>query len=86
MHKYTAFLLSLIAKAAKLGRAARDYLLSLHIEALTRLVEKADDEAASIRRAVDRLRDKAVDAECKAAEVADMAVAEAAKHGVTLDV
>lgn len=86
MTKITRVALALINGLAQFGAKVRAYLLSLHINALTALVNKADEEADSMRRAIDRAIKRADDAEEKAAQVAYDAATEAGKHGVTLDV
>lgn len=86
MHKLTRALLALINEAAALGAKIKADLLALHINALTNLVEKADAEAARIGDVIDCLKTKEAQAHSAALSVAEAAVAEAAKHGVTLDV
>ena len=93
MTKITRFALAatdvvsgLVMQLRALGARFRAWLVAHHCAALVAMVEKADAEADSIRRAVDRMRDKAVAAEIKAAQIADDAANEAAKHGVDLEV
>jgi hypothetical protein len=86
MHKITRISLAVINGLAQFGANVRAYLLALHINALTALVNKADEEADSMRRAIDRAIKRADDAEAKAAQLAYDAATEAAKHGVTLEV
>jgi hypothetical protein len=86
MHKITRTALAIINGLAQFGANVRAYLLSLHINALTALVNKADEEAQAAHRAVDRMQDRAYAASINAGDVARKAAEEAAKHGVSLEV
>ena len=73
-----------------LGARFRLFLIAHHCAALVALVEKADAEAdaeaAAAHRAIDRAVNRATTAELNADAVARAAQAEAAKHGVSLEV
>jgi hypothetical protein len=86
MAKITRAALALINGLAQFGAQVRAYLLALHINALTALVNKADAEAQAAHNAIARMEKRATDAAIKADEVARNATAEAAKHGVSLEV
>lgn len=86
MHKLTRIALAIINGLAQFGAQVRAYLLSLHINALTALVNKADAEVQAAHNAIARMEKRATDAAIKADEVARNAVAEAARHGVSLEV
>jgi hypothetical protein len=86
MHNITRAALAVINGLAQFGAQVRAYLLSLHINALTALVNKADAEVLTAHRAIDRAIKRADATEVTAANIAADAVAEAAKHGVSLEV
>jgi hypothetical protein len=84
MHAITRALLAVINGLAQFGAHVRAYLLALHINALTALVQKHDEEAAAANRGIDRAIARAAAADIKADAVARAAEAEANTHGVSL--
>jgi hypothetical protein len=76
----------LVMQLRALGARFREFLIAHHCAALVALVEKAEADAAAAHRAVDRMVDRAMLASIRAEDVARQAAAEAANHGVDLEV
>ena len=88
MHKITAALLAALEAARTLGPKLQAYLLDLHIAAIEKLDDKADDIEFSAELAyskgVEALENVLATAKAKAAALRDEVDAQAEKHGIAL--